>query len=104
MLVTDDANYQKWATHGDPTYLMQKTLSDGDVFSFAASRDGLYHILLDNTNSPIKKRVTLTVDTQKQVLLNVPDERVRYVAYAAISIGSLVAVIGILRKTQIPWA
>lgn len=103
MLVTDDTNYQKWIAHGSPTYVFQRDMSNGQSFSFSVPRTGLYHFIFDNTNSPVKKKVTMTVDLQKQVTVNVPDKRVPYVAYGVLAIGCLVTVVGILRKPQVPW-
>ena len=104
MLVMDDANYQKWAAHGSPTYAFQKDVSNRGSFSFTVPRSGLYHFIFDNTNSPVKKKVTMTADLQKQLTVNLPDERVRYVAYGLLGIGVLVTAMGAMRKTQIPWA
>ena len=104
LLVADDANYQKWVAHGGPTYVFQRGISNGQSFSFAVPRAGLYHFVFDNTNSPVKKKVTLTADLQKQVMINVPDVRVTYVAYGLMVIGCLVTVVGVLRRTQVPWA
>ncbi len=104
MLVMDDANYQKWVAHGNPTYAFQKDVSNRDSFSFTVPRTGLYHFVFDNTISPVKKKVTITGDTQRQTTVNMPDERVRYVAYGLLGIGALVTAVGIMRKTQIPWA
>jgi len=67
-------------------------------------RTGTYHFVFDNTISPVKKKVTITVDLQRQILINLPDERVRYVAYALLGVGFLVTVVGALRKSQVPWA
>jgi hypothetical protein len=104
MLVMDDANYQKWVAHGNPTYIFQRDLSSGQSFSFTVPRTGTYHFVFDNTISPVKKKVTITADLQRQVVVNLPDERVRYVAYALLGVGFLVTVVGALRKTQVPWA
>ena len=104
LLVVDEANYQKWVAHSGATYVFQRDISDGQSFSFAVPRAGLYHLVFDNTNSPVKKRVTLNADLEKQVMINVPDVRVTYAAYGLMAIGSLVAVLGALRRTQVPWA
>ncbi len=39
MFVADDANYQKWSTHGSPTYAFQRDLSSGQDFSFTVPRN-----------------------------------------------------------------
>ena len=104
LLVADDANYQKWVAHSGPTYVFQRDISNGQSFSFTVPRAGSYHFIFDNTDSPVKKKVTLTADLQKQVITNVPDVRVTYVAYGIMAIGCLVAVVGVLRRTQVPWA
>lgn len=104
MLVMDDANYQKWLSHGSPTYVLQKEVSNGQSFSFTVPRTGLYHFLFDNTSSPVKKKVTLSADLQRQITVNLPDERIRYVAYGLLAVGVLVTAVGVMRKTQIPWA
>ncbi len=104
MLVMDDANYQKWVAHGSPTYVFQKDVSNRESFSFNVPRTGLYHFMFDNSLSPVKKKVTITGDIQRQITVNVPDERVSYVAYGLLGIGALVTAVGIIRKTQIPWA
>jgi len=104
MLVMDDANYQKWIAHGNPAYVFQRGLSSGQDFSFTVPRAGIYHFVFDNTISPVKKKVTISADLQKQVLINLPDERVRYVAYTLLGAGFLVAIVGAMRKTQVPWA
>jgi hypothetical protein len=104
MFVADDANYQMWVAHGNPTYAYQRDISNGQSFSFTVPRTGIYHFVFDNTNSPVKKRVTMTVDLQKQVTINVPEKRILYVAYGLLAVGCLVTVVGVLRKTQPPWA
>lgn len=104
MLVIDDANYHKWVAHGSPTYALQKDISNGQSFSFTVPRTGIHHFIFDNTNSPVKKKITLTADLQRQVLVNLPDERIRYVAYGLLAIGVLITAVGILRKTRVPWA
>lgn len=104
MLVMDDAEYQKWVAQGSPTYVFQKDVSNHEGFSFTVPRSGVYHFVFDNTSSPVKKRVTITAELEKQVTVNLPDERVRYVAYGLLAIGVLVTAVGIMRKTQIPWA
>lgn len=104
MLVADEANYQKWVAHGNPTYALQMDVSNGQSFSFVVSRAGLYHFIFDNTNSPVKKKVTVTADLQKQVITNVPDERIPYVAYGFLAVGCFVTAAGVLRKTQPSWA
>jgi hypothetical protein len=104
MFVADDANYQKWVAHGSPTYAFQKDLSDGQNFSFTVPGTGVYHFVFDNTNSPVKKKVTMTADLQKQVTINMPDERIPYAAYGVVAIGCLLTVVGVLRKTPVRWA
>jgi len=104
MLVMDDANYQKWLAHSSSTYTFQKDMSNGQAFSFISPRSGLYHFIFDNTASPVKKRVAITAELEKQVTVNLPDERLQYVAYALLAIGVLVTAVGVMRKTQIPWA
>jgi hypothetical protein len=104
MLVIDDTEYQKWVAQGSPTYVFQKDVSNRESFSFAVPRSGVYHFVFDNTASPVKKNVTITADLQKQVTVNLPDERVRYVAYGLLAIGVLVTAVGVMRKTPIPWA
>jgi len=104
MLVFDDANYQKWIAHANPTYLLQKDVSSGQTFSFTAPHIGVYHLVFDNTDSPVKKKVTMTADFQRQVTVNVPYEDVRYLSYALLVVGVVVSTIGVLRKTEIPWA
>ena len=104
MFVADDANYQKWVTQGSPTYAFQKDLSSGESFTFAVPETGLYHFVFDNKISPVKKKVTMTADLLKQVTISMPDNRITYVAYAVVAVGSLLAVVGILRKTPIRWA
>jgi hypothetical protein len=104
MFVADDANYQKWVAHGSPTYVFQRDISDGQSFSFNVPQTGLYHFVFDNTNSPVKKKVTMTADLQKQVTINVPDSRIPYVAYGVLTVGSLVTAVGVLRKAPIRWA
>jgi len=104
MLIMDDANYQKWLSHSSSTYTFQKDMSNAQAFSFTLPRSGLYHFIFDNTDSPVKKKVTISADLQKQVSVSLPDERIRYVAYGLLAIGLLVTVIGGLRKTQVPWA
>ena len=104
MLVMDDAEYQKWVAQGSPTYVFQKDVSNRESFSFTVPRSGVYHFVFDNTNSPVKKRVAITAELEKQVTVNLPDERVQYVAYALLAIGVLVTAVGVMRKTQIPWA
>jgi tetrahydromethanopterin S-methyltransferase subunit C len=104
VLVVDDVNYQKWVAHGSPTYVLQKDISNGEAFLFTVPRTGLYHFIFDNTSSPVKKNVKMTASLQRQVTVNVPDERVRYVACSLLGIGAVVTVVGAFRKTQIPWA
>jgi hypothetical protein len=104
MFVADDANYQKWVAHGNPTYALQMDISNGQSFSFTVARTGLYHFVFDNTNSPVKKKVTMTADLQKQVTVNVPEKRILYVAYGLLAVGCFVTAAGVLRKTQSPWA
>jgi hypothetical protein len=104
MFVADEANYQKWVAHGSPTYAFQKDVSDGQGFSFTVPRTGLYHLVFDNTSSPVKKRGTLTMDLQKQVTVNLPDKRIPYVAYGVLAIGGLVTAVGVLRRAPIRWA
>ena len=103
MFVADDANYQKWVAHGSPTYLFQRDISNGQSYSFTVPRTGVYHFIFDNTNSPVKKKVTLTADVGRQVTVNAPDSRVTYLAYGLLGIGCVVAAVGILRRTQVPW-
>jgi hypothetical protein len=103
MLVADDANYQKWVAHGSPTYALQRDISNGQSFSFNVPQTGTYHFVFDNNNSPVKKKVTITVDIQKQVTTNVPDGRILYVAYGLLAVGCLVTVMGVLRKTEPSW-
>ena len=103
MFVADDANYQKWFARGSPMYAFQRDLSNGQNFSFTVPRTGLYHFVFDNTNLP-EKKVTMTVDLQKQVTIYMPDERIPYVAYGVVAVGCLLAVVGILRKTPVRWA
>jgi hypothetical protein len=79
-------------------------MSNEQVLSFTVPRTGLYHFIFDNTNSPVKKKVTMTADIQKPVTLYVPDRRVSYVAYGFLAIGVFVTVVGVLRKPQIAWA
>jgi hypothetical protein len=104
MFVADDANYQKWVAHGSPTYVFQRDMSNGQSYSFNVPRTGLYHFVFDNTNSPVKKKVTMTADLQKQVTINVPDSRIPYVAYGVLAIGCLLTAVGVLRKAPIRWA
>ena len=104
ILVVDDANYQKWISHGSPTYVLQKDVVNDGGFSFTVPGSGVYHFIFDNTNSPVKKKIAMTVDLQRQVMVNLPDERIRYVAYGVLVIGAIVTVVGILRKTEVPWA
>jgi len=104
MLVMDDAEYQKWVAHGSSTYVFQKDVSNRESFSFTVPRSGIYHFVFDNTNSPVKKKVTITAELEKQVAVSLPDERVRYVAYGLLAIGALVTAVGIMRRTKIPWA
>ena len=104
MFVVDDANYQKWVAHGSPTYVFQRDISNGQSYSFTVPRTGLYHFAFDNTSSPVKKKVTLTADIERQVTVNVPDNRITYVAYGLLGIGCLVTAVGVLRRTQVPWA
>ncbi len=104
MLVVDDANYQKWMAHGSPTYALQKDIPNGQSFSLTVPRSGVYHFIFDNTSSPVKKKVNMTVDLRSQVVVSLPDERVRYLAYGLLVIGFLVTAVGILRKTEVPWA
>jgi len=104
IVVLDDANYQKWVAHGSPTYVFQEDISDGGVFSFTVPRSGIYHFVFDNTNSPVKKKVTLTAELQERVTVRLPDERIRYVAYGLLAAGVLITVVGVLRKTPVPWA
>jgi hypothetical protein len=104
MFVADDANYQKWVTGGSPAYVFQKDLSGEQNFSFTVPRTSLYHFVFDNRNSPVKKKVTMTADLQKQVTISMPDERILYVAYGVIAAGGLITVIGALRKTPVRWA
>jgi hypothetical protein len=104
MFVADDANYQKWVAHGSPTYAFQEDVSDGQGFLFTVPRTGLYHFVFDNTNSPVKKKGTLTADLERQVTLNVPDRRIPYMAFGVLGIGFLVTAVGFLRKAPIRWA
>ena len=104
MFVVDDANYQKWVAHGSPTYVFQRDISNGQSYSFTVPRTGLYHFAFDNTDSPVKKKVTLTADIERQITVNVPDNRITYVAYGLLGIGCLVTAVGLLRRTQVPWA
>jgi hypothetical protein len=104
MFVADDANYQKWVSHGTPTYAFQRDISNGQGFSFNVPQTGLYHFVFDNTNSPVKKKVTMTADLQKQVTAYVADERISYVAYGVLAIGCLVTAVGVLRRAPIRWA
>jgi hypothetical protein len=104
MLVLDEANYQKWVAHGSPTYVLQKEMANREAFRFTVPQTGVYHFVFDNTSSPVKKKVTMTVDLQRQIAITVPNERVRYVAYGLLGLGILVTAIGVLRKTQVPWA
>jgi len=104
MLVADDENYQKWVTGGSPTYTFQKDMLGGQNFSFTVPRTGLYHFVFDNRNSPVKKKVTMTADLQKQVTISMSDKRILYVAYGVIAVGSLITVVGILRRTPVRWA
>jgi len=104
ILIVDDANYQKWISHGSPTYVLQKDVVNGGSFSFTVPRSGVYHLVFDNTNSAVKKKIAVTVDLERQVVVNLPDDRIRYVAYGVLVIGAIVAVVGILRKTEVPWA
>ena len=104
MFVADDANYQKWVAHGSPTYVFQRDISNGQSFSFNVPRTDLYHFVFDNTNSPVKKKVTMTADLQKQVTINVPDSRIPYVAYGVLAVGCLLTAVGVLRKAPIRWA
>jgi len=104
MLVTDDANYLKWTAREKAAFVFEKQMSDGQVFTFSAKDAGIYHIILENTSSPVKKSVVLNADLQKDILVNLPDDRVRYVAYGVIACGLFATAIGVLRKTQVPWA
>lgn len=104
LLVVDDANYQKWVAHGSSTYIFQKEMPNGQSFSFTVPRTAVYHFIFDNANSPVKKNVSMTVDLQREIVVNLPDERIRYVAYGLVAIGLVVTVVGILRKTEVPWA
>ena len=104
MFVADEANYQKWVTQGSPTYAFQKDLSNGQSFSFVVPEAGFYHFVFDNKISPVKKKVTITADLLKQVTISMPDSRITYVAYAVVAVGSLFAVVGILRRTPVRWA
>jgi len=104
MFVADDANYQKWVTGGSPTYAFQKDVSGEQNFSFTVPRTSLYHFVFDNRNSPVKKKVMMTADLQKQVTISMPDERILYVAYGVVAAGGLITMIGALRKTPVRWA
>jgi len=104
LLVMDDENYQRWVALGSPTYLLQKDVASGGSFSFAVPRTGIYHLVFDNASSPVKKNVKMTVDLQRQVVVTLPDERLRYVAYGLLAFGILITAVGILRKTQVPWS
>ena len=104
MFVADDANYQKWVTGGSPTYAFQKDVSSGQNFSFTVPGTGLYHFVFDNRNAPVKKKVTMTADLQKQVTISMPDKRIPYVAYGIVAVGSLITVVGVLRKAPVRWA
>jgi len=104
MFVADDANYQKWVTGGSPTYAFQKDVSGEQNFSFTVPRTSLYHFVFDNRNSPVKKKVMMTADLQKQVTISMPDERILYVAYGVVAAGGLITMIGALRKTPVRCA
>ena len=104
MLVTDEANYPKWTAHDNPAFIYEKQMSNGQAFTFSIANTGIYHIILDNTSSPVKKKVTLNAELLKEIVINVPDDRVRYAAYGVIACGLFVTAIGVLRKTQVPWA
>ena len=104
MLVTDDANYLKWTAREKAAFVFEKQMVDGQVFTFSAKDAGIYHIILENTSSPVKKSVLLNADLQKDIIVNLPDDRVRYLAYGVIACGLFATAIGVLRKTQVPWA
>jgi len=104
MLVMDDANYHKWVAHGSPTCVFQRDVASGESFSFTVPQTGTYHFVFDNASSPVKKNVAMTVDLQRQVVVTLPDERLHYVAYGLLAVGIVIMAVGILRKTQVPWA
>jgi len=105
MLVADEDNYAKWTAHSSPsTFVFEKEISNGEAFTFSVADAGTYHIILDNTSSPVKKRVTLNADLQKEFVVSLPDARVQFVAYGVIAFGLLVTAVGVIRRTQIPWA
>ncbi len=105
VIVADEDNYAKWTVHSNPpTFVFEKEISNGETFSFTVADGGIYHIILDNTTSPVKKRVMLNADLQKEFIVNLPDARVQIVAYGVIAVGLLVTAVGTMRRTQTPWA
>lgn len=102
--VMDNSNYQRWLKRESTQFLYQRVRQGDFNFSFTTDHDDEYHFVFDNSYSPLKKNVTYESQIERVVLGKEPDVRVRYAAMTILGVGAVVAALGFLRRTVVPWA
>jgi hypothetical protein len=104
LTVYDADNYQKWAGGQQSTFTFLNDVRDHSNFTFTTSKSGAYYFVFDNTASPYKKYVTLSLAYNQISTSQIPDPRVSYAAWSLLGVGAVVLAIGLIKKAPIPWA
>jgi len=102
-MVLDNANYQKWSSSSQPDPLFSTDNEGRFNYTFTTPAAGVYHFVFDNSNSPSKKSVVLTVEYDEVLTSRVPDTRIIPVGYVLMVLGALVFVYGLVKKPQVHW-
>jgi hypothetical protein len=104
LTVYDADNYQKWAGGQQSTFAFLNDVRDHSNFTFTTSNSGPYYFVFDNTASPYKKYVTISLGYNQVATNQIPDPRVPYVAWSLLGAGVIVLAIGLIKKPPISWA
>lgn len=103
-MVFDAANYQKWSSGQQSTFLFSAEKQGSFNFTFTSASSGVYHFVFDNRASLFKKYVVFSVSYNEVVISHIPEPRVPYIGWALIIGGALLLAVGLLKKPAIPWA
>ena len=104
LTVYDADNYQKWAAGQQSSFLFLNDVRDHSNFTFTTANSGPCYFVFDNTASPYKKDVTLSLGYDQISIEDVPDPRLPYVGWGFLAAGLGVLAVGLVRKPPIPWA
>jgi hypothetical protein len=104
LTVYDADNYQKWAFGQQSNFLFLNDVRDHSNFTFTTSGGGPYYFVFDNTASPYKKYVTLSLGYDQVTTSHVPDPRLPYLGWGFLAAGLVVLAVGLIKKAPIPWA